>query len=91
MDILRQIDRSRRHAIATIKEWTGAVDDDGEEITIASLLQDVEARAMNKFLNKLRESRPLFSHVLVHDALFIDRSVGVGEVMDSFRWAADGV
>ncbi len=44
----------------------------------------VEAQVVRLVLMDLRGRRPLFSHALVHDALFIDTSVQCHEVLSAF-------
>ena len=54
---------------------------------MAALLQDIEARIMNLFLGKLRQGRHVFSHALVHDALFVDKDITVGLAQEKFAEA----
>ena len=51
-------------------------------------IYSIEADVMNRFLHLVRANRGVFSHALVHDALFIEKSLSPGEVQDAFLRAA---
>ena len=47
-------------------------------------ISNIEARLMRGTLRRLRNSRGVFSHYLVHDGIFIDRAVDPGIIHDAF-------
>ena len=47
-------------------------------------ISNIEARLMRGMLRRLRNPRGMFSHYLVHDGIFIDRTVDPGIIQDAF-------
>ena len=58
------------------------------DIALGKLLQGIEARIMSLFLQNLRAGRTIFSHGLVHDAIFTEKSIGEAAVQRAFHEAA---
>ena len=89
LEILREI---RTHGPTIKRRIMTHIGIDGslyEQVTMASLLQDLESRVINLSLDILRRKWDrVFSHAIVHDALFIEKTVDEVNVSDSFQTAA---
>ena len=55
---------------------------------MGGMLQAMEGKIMRRFLHLLRRQRPVFSHALVHDAIFIENDIPMEFVLKTYSCAA---